>query len=111
MTFTGTFLKYIPNVVSLKLDIGRCTGCRRCVEVCPRAVLRMENNKVMIVDRDLCIECGACATNCEPRAIIVQEGVGCATAIINGMLTGTEPTCGCSELKHDLNTSSEKSCC
>ena len=111
MTVSSAFLKYIPNVVSLKLDIERCTGCRRCVEVCPRAVLRMENKRVAIADRDLCIECGACANNCEPGALSVNEGVGCATAIINGMLTGTEPTCGCSESEPDPNTSPEKSCC
>ena len=111
MTVTMTRLRYLSDVVSLKLDIDRCTGCRRCVEVCPRTVLRMENKRVAIVDRDLCIECGACAKNCEPGALSVHEGVGCATAIINGMLAGGEPTCGCSESNPESTTSPEKSCC
>ena len=111
MNVAMTRLRYLPNVVSLKLDIERCTGCGRCVEVCPRAVLRMEHKRVAVVDRDLCIECGACAANCEPGALSVHEGVGCATAIINGMLTGGKPTCGCSEPDAESNTVPEKSCC
>jgi NAD-dependent dihydropyrimidine dehydrogenase PreA subunit len=111
MNGTKTRLRYLSDVVSLKLDIDRCTGCRRCVEVCPRSVLRMENKKAAIVDRDLCIECGACAANCESGALIVHEGVGCAAAIINGMLSGDEPTCGCSESDPVSNPSNGKSCC
>jgi len=111
MTITMNRLTYLSDVVSLRLDIDRCTGCRRCIEVCPRSVLKIENKKAAIVDRDLCIECGACANNCEPEALSVHEGVGCATAIINGMLTGGEPTCGCSEGHPESNTSPNKSCC
>jgi ferredoxin len=53
MTITMTRLRYLSDVVSLTLDIDRCTGCRRCVEVCPRSVLRMEGKRVVIADRDL----------------------------------------------------------
>jgi hypothetical protein len=41
------------------------------------------------------MECGACALNCEFGAIVVNTGVGCAAALINGMITGGAPTCGC----------------
>ncbi|HBR16469.1 MAG TPA: ferredoxin, partial [Deltaproteobacteria bacterium] len=30
-------------------------------------------------------------------AIAVNAGVGCAVAIINGMVTGGEPSCGCGD--------------
>lgn len=49
-----------------------------------------------MTDRNLCIECGACQNNCEDGAISVTAGVGCAEAIIYGMITGNEPQCGCS---------------
>jgi hypothetical protein len=40
------------------------------------------------------MECGACAMNCPFEAIEVEEGVGCAAAIIIGFFTGKEPSCG-----------------
>lgn len=88
---------YLKDVVTLSLNAEKCTGCGTCEIVCPHGVLRRVEKKVRIVDRDACMECGACATNCRAEAIRVQAGVGCATAVINGMLTGGEPSCGCGE--------------
>ena len=76
---------------------GRCTACGRCVEVCPQGVFEMRDKRATITDKDLCMECGACAKNCDFNALSVNAGVGCAAAIITGLLTGTEPTCGCSD--------------
>ena len=90
-------MKYLKNVVTLTYDPEKCTGCRRCLEVCPRAVFEMQDKKARITDKDRCIECGACANNCPYEAISVDAGVGCATAIIYGMLQGTEPDCSCCE--------------
>jgi NAD-dependent dihydropyrimidine dehydrogenase PreA subunit len=87
-------MRYIDGVVSLRLDSERCTGCRLCTQVCPHAVFEMRDGKAVIVDRDACIECGACAMNCAWAAITVEAGVGCAAAIINGWIKGTEPNCG-----------------
>lgn len=89
-------LRYLPNVVTLELDVEKCNGCRMCVTVCPHAVFRMENRRARIVDRDACMECGACEQNCESQAISVQSGVGCVTAILIGAVRGTEPNCDCS---------------
>jgi len=88
-------MKYLANVATLRLDVEKCTGCRRCVEVCPHGVFEMKDKRARIVDKDLCMECGACEKNCEYGAIRVDAGVGCAAAIIYGILTGKEPQCGC----------------
>jgi len=89
--------KYLENVTTLTYHPDKCVGCGRCSEVCPHGVFVVENSKAFITDRDRCMECGACAKNCPVCAIEVNAGVGCASAIIYGWLTGNEPTCGCSE--------------
>ena len=88
--------KYLKNVVTLKLDADKCIGCGMCTDVCPHGVFEIDEKKARIADRDLCMECGACEKNCPSEAIKVKAGVGCAAAIINGALTGTEPNCDCS---------------
>jgi len=88
-------MKYLANVTTLQYALDKCTGCGRCVEVCPQGVFEIRDKRAMVTDRDLCMECGACSQNCEFGAITVNSGVGCATAIINGMITGNEPSCGC----------------
>ena len=87
-------MKYLKNVVTLQHDTVKCTNCGMCVTVCPHRVFQNQDGKVAIADRDACMECGACARNCTFDAISVEEGVGCAAAVIIGFFTGTEPTCG-----------------
>jgi NAD-dependent dihydropyrimidine dehydrogenase PreA subunit len=89
-------LQYLTDVVTLELDAEKCVGCKRCTEVCPHGVFFIEDGKARIADRDNCMECGACQSNCPADAISVGVGVGCAQAVINGFLRGTEPDCDCS---------------
>jgi len=98
-------VKYLADVTTLEYDLEKCTGCGRCVEVCPHGIFVMEEKRARITDRDRCMECGACALNCEYGAIEVDSGVGCAAAIITGLLTGSEPVCGCD------SDGSSSSCC
>ena len=71
---------YLKNVVTLRLDENKCTGCGMCLDVCPHEVFKMNGKHVMIRDRDACMECGACAQNCPANAVSVESGVGCAAA-------------------------------
>jgi NAD-dependent dihydropyrimidine dehydrogenase PreA subunit len=79
---------------TLMLMPHRCTGCGRCVEVCPHGVFAIEGRKARLVNADGCMECGACQVNCVSGAIKVESGVGCASALIRAALTGKEPNCG-----------------
>lgn len=92
-------MQYLKNVVTLKLDGELCTGCGMCVMVCPHAVFEISNKKAQIIDIDDCMECGACALNCQFGAITVKSGVGCAVGILNGILNNSEPSCDCSDSK------------
>jgi ferredoxin len=87
-------LRYLDDVVTLRYDVAKCTGCGQCAMVCPRGVFVMEDGRARLVDRDACIECGACSLNCDFAAIEVRPGVGCAAGVIQGWFRGGEPTCG-----------------
>lgn len=89
-------MKYLSNTASLVLLSEQCTGCGRCLEVCPHEVFAVKEGKAVILDKDRCMECGACANNCAFGALRVDKGVGCAAALINSMIAGGEPSCGCS---------------
>lgn len=95
-------LRYLPGVVTLELDVDRCNGCRTCIDVCPHAVFELRDKRARLVDRDACMECGACALNCPEGAITVEAGVGCAAAVITGAVRGTEPTCCCGDDPPDV---------
>ena len=90
-------MKYLSRDISLRFDVNRCIGCGLCETVCPHGVFAVENKKARLQDRDACMECGACARNCPVDALAVTSGVGCAEAIMVGLITGAEACCGESE--------------
>ena len=59
------------------LDSHRCTGCGRCVEVCPVDAMSLvaahdpthPHRKVARVDERTCLGCGICVRNCERGGI------------------------------------------
>ncbi|MDA8090441.1 MAG: mercury methylation ferredoxin HgcB [Nitrospiraceae bacterium] len=89
-------MRYITSGITLTMLTDKCTGCGMCMEVCPHEVFKAEGKRVVIAAKDRCMECGACELNCAFGALNVSKGVGCASALIKSMITGGEPTCGCS---------------
>lgn len=91
-------LSYVQGAVTLAYSPDKCAGCGRCTEVCPQAVFAMDGPKAVLIAPDNCIECGACGLNCAFGAISVKRGVGCAAAMINGLVTKGNAdlgTCDC----------------
>jgi len=105
-------MRYLENAVTLTFFPERCSGCGKCAEVCPHAVFRMEDKRAVLADRGACMECGACAKNCERGAIQVRAGVGCATGVLYGLMGATAPDCGCSgSVPPDPAKERETGCC
>jgi ferredoxin len=102
---------YLKNIVTLKLDKNKCTGCGMCLDVCPHEVFKMNGKHVTIQNRDACMECGACSKNCPVDAIFVQSGVGCAAAVINSMLKNNEAACSCGSETADTIADKRGGCC
>lgn len=105
-------LVYLKNVVSLSVDTNICTGCGLCLAVCPHGVLAMNERHVQIRNRDACMECGACRRNCPVGAVSVEAGVGCAAAVISGMLNWQNNPCSCSaDPKESTQGNTKSTCC
>jgi DNA-directed RNA polymerase subunit D len=83
----GTLCGY-KNLLSI--EIGECTGCGKCVEVCPRHVLVMESGRAKATNTLECSQCKLCIGACEAGAmkvtpvldsfVLTIEGSGCMPA-------------------------------
>lgn len=66
---SGTLCGYknLPHI-----EIDTCTGCAKCVEVCPKKVLAMEGNEAKTARPVECSLCKLCIEACESGAIKVS---------------------------------------
>lgn len=80
------FNSYQTN--TLRYHPSACINCGMCLAVCPQGVFVAGPKRVRLVHAADCMECGACQLNCPAGAIVVDSGVGCASAMINAALRG-----------------------
>lgn len=86
--------KYLSTTLQYKKEL--CNGCKMCSTVCPHGVFDQKGRIAELVSPAACMECGACQRNCPTGAILVDAGVGCASALMLAALTGKkQSTCGC----------------
>jgi NAD-dependent dihydropyrimidine dehydrogenase PreA subunit len=60
------------------LDVERCRGVYRCIEVCPEACFdrREDVRKVEIAHGERCVRCGACVVQCPTDALAFEDENG-----------------------------------
>ena len=51
------------------IDRAACTGCSKCVDVCPTHALAQVDGKATLAYPDLCTYCAACEGLCPTNAI------------------------------------------
>ncbi len=54
---------------AIRINEENCTGCTKCVRVCPTEALRVRKGKV-VFDSNRCIDCGNCIEACKFDAIV-----------------------------------------
>ncbi|MCR5228962.1 MAG: 4Fe-4S binding protein [Solobacterium sp.] len=54
------------------IDKDLCIGCGACTGVCPVEALSLDDDGKSECNTDLCISCGACAGTCPVEAITVE---------------------------------------
>ena len=52
-----------------RIDAILCSGCERCVEICPVGALAQVNGKAVLVAPDRCTYCALCEDLCPEGAI------------------------------------------
>ena len=57
----------------LVVNVDWCKGCGICVAFCPRKVLEVKHEKVVVSNPEACIKCALCELRCPDYAIFVRE--------------------------------------
>ena len=68
-TVCGAGYKYHPVV---EIDEKVCVKCGSCIEACPRNILEMKRDKVIVKNITNCIMCDTCVETCKKGAITVS---------------------------------------
>ena len=55
--------------MSIKINSSSCVGCRKCVEVCPGNLIKIEDKKAVIKRERDCWGCTSCLKECKTGAI------------------------------------------
>jgi NAD-dependent dihydropyrimidine dehydrogenase PreA subunit len=54
------------------VDLGKCGGSGKCIEVCPSEAIVLNDDEKAVVDPELCADCGVCEDECPNEAITIE---------------------------------------
>jgi len=75
------------GIAQILLDLNKCNGCLKCVEICPFGVFEAEAGKVAISNPKNCHLCLACEIQCPTRAIKIIELSSNKDNVLNGTMS------------------------
>lgn len=61
--------KQNTRIAMANIDNNACVKCMRCVDLCPKKAIFINENKDIIIDGTKCIGCGKCSAYCPQEAI------------------------------------------
>lgn len=70
-----------------KINIRGCDDCGKCVDRCPKKILKIENGKLVVTDPIVCIICLQCVDACPKGAIEIK-------AVEDSFIFNVETVCG-----------------
>jgi NADP-reducing hydrogenase subunit HndC len=60
------------ELMSYEIVAENCVGCTACARACPVGCISGERKGLHVIDKSLCIKCGACFDKCKFNAVIVK---------------------------------------
>ncbi len=82
---------------ALQINESQCTGCTRCMKVCPTEAIRI-HNEIATISESRCIDCGKCFKICPSKAIYIKQddfesifNFPCRVALIPSVFLGQFP--------------------
>ncbi len=61
--------------MTVEINYEKCIGvdCAECMNACPMEVFAIENDKVVVVNEDVCTFCMICVDVCPEGAVKVKD--------------------------------------
>lgn len=76
----------MTNLPLPRIDAVLCSGCERCVEVCPVGALAQVKGKAMLLYPDRCTYCALCEDLCPDGAIALPFLIVFAASQLNAQV-------------------------
>jgi formate hydrogenlyase subunit 6/NADH:ubiquinone oxidoreductase subunit I len=97
----------LPQNLLPRIDALRCTGCQRCVEICPTQALAQVHDKATLAFPDRCTYCTACEDVCPENAIALPFQVVFAPSQRTPALAANNSPASTQSLRHTHRTHSK----
>jgi len=80
---------------------NNCQGClaQRCTNACPKNAIYFDNNHQAHIDKNKCVNCGACARACQYSAIINRKRPCENACAVKAIVSNQEQACKIDEEK------------
>ena len=82
---------------ALQVNESQCTGCSRCMKICPTEAIRIREG-IAQISESRCIDCGKCYKVCPTKAIYIKQddfesifNFPCRVALIPSVFLGQFP--------------------
>jgi NADP-reducing hydrogenase subunit HndC len=63
-------------LIRYEISSDKCSGCTRCVKVCPVDAISGKPKEAHVIDQSLCIKCGACMEECPEKYSAIAKSTG-----------------------------------